>query len=438
MPGPGIVSPVTRLRRTRQWLGKWTPIERRTRLIEVSLPEGGHVDDTGSAIEVRSDEGEEVGAPLARPADRPGLAEREAPVAVPAADGSEAFEVLRGLARGKTGALSAETLARHVLRVTEGADFPVQHAAMEALLRRLRSARDRSMRVVEAPAGGSLLGLYRVRRADSTTEHRTLLRSVAPPAGSCDCADYARSALGLCKHLLAALERAVRRRPVRQLRPGAGPWLEWDPVRPLSGAGDWLVRVRWHDGAHGGLRSVAAAAARRWFAREGGALSDAHGGRPERRLELVRDLLPLARADGRRTGALSDPALIPLLIREVERLERLLAADWVDRELRPALKGLKRRLYPYQVRGRRALPAGRPAAAGRRHGPGQDRPGHRRLPRPALAPAGCRAGWSSCPPALKPQWLREWQHFTDAAGDHRRRRARRRGRTSTVRASAAS
>jgi hypothetical protein len=167
-------------------------------------------------------------------------------------DQTEAFWVLRSLVSGRTGAVSADALARHALQVTEGADFPVRRAAMEALLRRFRSSRDGTLKIVRGPLGGSSTGLYRVRRSDSSTEYSTLLRSIDPPSGSCDCPDYGRSSLGLCKHLLAALEYAVKRDPKRRGDPtreaSFGPHLEWDPVRPLAGAGDWLERVYFREG----------------------------------------------------------------------------------------------------------------------------------------------------------------------------------------------
>jgi hypothetical protein len=333
-------------------------------------------------------------------------------------DQTEAFQVLRSLARGKTGALSAEAFTRHVLEVTKGADFPVRRAAMEALLRRVRSSRDGDLQVVRGPAGRSRVGVYRIRRSGSPAEYSALLSSIDPPVGSCDCPDYGRSSLGLCKHLIASLEHAARRGPRRQVvsPPGAisGPRLEWDPVRPLAGVGDWLERVHWRDGDGSGLRSVAAAAARRWFSKSkpGPALADAFAERPARRLELVRDLLRFARPDGRRSGPVSDPALVPLLTREKERLERVLAGDWVGRQLRPLLKGMKHKLYPYQVEGvERFLRAGRLLLA--------DDMG---LGKTAQAIAACHVLFSAgkvtrglviVPATLKPQWLREWQMFSD-------------------------
>jgi hypothetical protein len=329
-------------------------------------------------------------------------------------DETEAFQVLRSLARVKPGALSAEILARHALAVTQGADFPVQRAAMEALLRRVSSSRNGELRVVRRSAGGSPVGVYRVRRDGSAAEYTALLRSIDPPAGSCDCPDYGRSSLGLCKHLFAAFEHAVGRGERRQVPPprASGSRLEWDPVRPFTGAGDWLERVQWREGDGTGLRSVAAAAAKRWFSKAGSGLANAFAEQPARRFELVRDLLRLARADGRRPVSVSDPALLPLLTAEKERLERALAAHWVGRELRRHLKGMKHKLYPYQVEGvERFLRAGRLLLA--------DDMG---LGKTAQAIAACHVLFSAgkvtrglviVPATLKPQWLREWQTFSD-------------------------
>ena len=74
---------------------------------------------------------------------------------------------------------------------------------------------------------------------------------IEPLDGSCDCADFLRSSLGLCKHLVAVLEDVVsKRRHVdfeREAAPAPAP-LRWDPIRPLTGLGDWLARVHWIDG----------------------------------------------------------------------------------------------------------------------------------------------------------------------------------------------
>jgi len=334
---------------------------------------------------------------------------RETKVAVPPTDEmseTEAFRVLHSLAHGKSGPLTPEILARHALQVTHGADFPVRRAAMDALLRRIGSARNGNL--IVKPDGQP--GLFRVHRDGSGTEHTVLLRSLDPPSGSCDCRDYGRNSLGLCKHLLAVLNYPPNRLR-KNLGQDSGPRLEWDPVRPLTGSGDWLERVRLRDDARNAVRSVAGAAAKRWFSRGGPAIQNAFAGEPQRRLELVRDLHRFALAGGRRARSISDPALAPLLATEKVRLERTLSSDWVGRELSRWLKGMKQKLYPYQLEGvERFLRTGRLLLA--------DDMG---LGKTAQAIAACHVLFSTgrvgrgliiVPATLKPQWLREWQLFS--------------------------
>ena len=71
----------------------------------------------------------------------------------------EAHRQLHGEARGKTGHLPAELVASHVLDVAGEADFDVQTAALEALLRRIKSAKAADgWRVVPAPRGKTPFG----------------------------------------------------------------------------------------------------------------------------------------------------------------------------------------------------------------------------------------------------------------------------------------
>ena len=49
---------------------------------------------------------------------------------------SESEDLLAGLARKRIGRIPEAQLARHVMAVTDGAEWPVKRAAMEALIRR--------------------------------------------------------------------------------------------------------------------------------------------------------------------------------------------------------------------------------------------------------------------------------------------------------------
>ena len=110
----------------------------------------------------------------------------------------------------------AAFLAAQALEVTRGADWPVRRAAMEALLRRAKSAENEELAAVGVPARGRPFGSYTVARSAADSRRRkdqrpyaVQLESLVPFAGSCDCPDFLRGSLGLCKHLIAVV-RHVR------------------------------------------------------------------------------------------------------------------------------------------------------------------------------------------------------------------------------------
>jgi len=321
---------------------------------------------------------------------------------------SEAFEALRERAHKRFGRIPEGVVAAHVLRVCEGADWPVQRAALEALHRRYAQARAERLALQGRPPR-ALPAFVATRSTAGKKPYRTLLANLDPPVGSCDCRDYLRSSLGLCKHLLVALESALVRGSVRS-SVVTEPRLVWDPVRPMIGAGDWLERVRFeaprgarlpidprsvsttHVGTPGALPLLAA-----WFAPDG-RLKNAFTEDRERRSALVAALtrfLPTSNA--------SDPALRPLLEEEAGRLQTGSAA---------AIARLKRKLFPYQRAGVRAFLDRRRLLLADDMGLGKT----------AQAIAACHAlaasgevarGLLLVPASLKSQWKREWSLFTD-------------------------
>ena len=317
---------------------------------------------------------------------------------------SEAYQTLLARAHRRTGGVPTEMIVRHVLSVTRGGDWPVYRDALDAVLRRCASTHTDEIRIVGRPRR-RLLGLSAPRRGGSRARpYRTLLRRIEPLDGSCECADFLRSSLGLCKHLVAVLEDVVSKRRRADVERESAPELAplcWDPVRPLTGLGDWLDRVRWVDGTPD--RDL-----RRWLrpATRGGwtvAVPDA----PRQRLALVDRLLGALR-DGN-----GEPALHALLQKEHARLARQIQTASTRKRLRHALHTLKQSLYPYQRDGvERFFVRGHLLLA--------DDMG---LGKTAQAIAACHALWHTgrvrrglvvVPAALKPQWLREWQLFTDA------------------------
>jgi len=350
-----------------------------------------------------------------------------APAQVTEIDQTEAYRALCDLARRRTGAIPTDLLVRQVLATTAGADWPVQRAAMEALLRRIGFAHRDGLRIAERPAGREVLGLYTTRRqAASMRPYFTLLTSFAPLAGSCDCADFVRSSLGLCKHLLVVLEdvatsqhklqRAAKEQAA--LTAGCAMSLRWDPVRPLTGPGDWLQRLRWYDGGAGRHLGKCARALRQRFERRGGEkywrIATPHLADPTQRAQIVTDLLDLMSSDKRapdRSAADWEPALPALLHAEHERLARARDCAEIGGAIERSLRALKLALYPYQVEGvRRFFESGRLLLA--------DDMG---LGKTAQAIAICQVLWTAgavrrglliVPASLKPQWLREWQNFS--------------------------
>jgi len=362
----------------------------------------------------------------------------------------EAYDTLLQMARRRTGRVPPELLAGHVVEIYREADWPVKRAAMEALLRRFGFARRDVLRVAARPARGAPLGQYRTRpRRAGARPYRTLLRSLAPLDGSCDCPDFLRSSLGLCKHLLVVLDAlaAQPRRLARALRDGTAvnrraAFLTWDPIRPLHGRGDWLARVELRatasaedpgerarsarakktaktaarrttrarsEGASRGREPERVRRAREHFVPDGahrGRLKRAWEDRPERRLALIHDLLGLQGSPAR--SAATDPALHALLAEEKQRLGSLLDARHGPR---PSLRGLRRKLYPYQREGVARLLEGERLLLADDMGLGKT----------IQAAAACHAlfragrvrrGLVIAPASLKGQWEREWGETT--------------------------
>ena len=330
----------------------------------------------------------------------------------------EAYATLLARVGRKSPKIPADVLVRHVLRVIPAEEWPVRVEALDALLRRLESAKRDGLRIDSRPENGQALGAYATRRRGSTVRpYRTVLATVEPIDARCDCPDFVKNSLGVCKHVVVLLENlfAKPRLLRKALKEGElgqesnSP--RWGPFRPLTGAGDWLDRVIWspaHDAK--GARIERALS---WF-RPGSngslVLKRAFADDPEKRLALVEDLarvLPAAVQSPR-----DDPALRALLTGERDRLKRTLKLALAPNELKAAMKGLKRTLYPYQREGvERFLSLGRLLLA--------DDMG---LGKTAQAIAACEVLWRAkrirrgliiAPASLKPQWSREWAGFSD-------------------------
>ena len=111
------------------------------------------------------------------------------------------------------------------------------------------------LRIDARPDDGAVLGAYATRRRGSGARpYQTVLSAIDPIEARCDCPDFVKNSLGICKHVLIVLEHLYSQAPAPAAgAQGAGirsrgqspPGLLWDPIRPLTGAGDWLERVAW-------------------------------------------------------------------------------------------------------------------------------------------------------------------------------------------------
>jgi hypothetical protein len=133
----------------------------------------------------------------------------------------------------------------------------VREAALDALERRWASAEREELTVAKQPAR-TVLGAYTTARKSKANGPRrerrpytTLLTSLAPLVASCDCPDFVRGGLGVCKHILVVLAHihgsARRLTAARNEKAAAASRLDWDPRLPLRGELDRVAGLRFSD-----------------------------------------------------------------------------------------------------------------------------------------------------------------------------------------------
>ncbi len=348
-------------------------------------------------------------------------------------DQDETRQTLFELSRRSFGAFPGAEVVEHVLAFTPGADFPVQAAAVEALVRRWQFARRDGLVVSARPKGGRVFGVYatgrssggrgkrtqtpdrRNRRAGDPRPYATVLEALSPPRGNCDCPDFIRSSLGLCKHLLVVLDDVYanpRRRAAGSSEVASRTKrlkLAWDPGVPLTGSIDRLLGLELVD-ADGGAGRGAGKEERfqRLFVK--GRLDARKLRTPAARSEV---LVSLEAAMQGRTGGLdATPAARAIVRDELDRAMRRVENGSAVRETLRYARTLKRKLYPYQMEGlTRFLEAGRLLLA---DDMGLGKTTQAIAAAHALFESGrIRRGLLVVPAALKSQWLREWEQTSD-------------------------
>lgn len=329
---------------------------------------------------------------------------------------TEAFEALVHLAGRRTLPIPAQLLAEHAMALPGGWDWPVRRAAFEAILRRLSSARGQELSVVRSPRRGPF-GAYTLRSRQTGAELRYAdrLYSVAPLQGRCDCPDFLRGALGLCKHLLAVVDRlAAKPRLWQAASDGPAdqlPRLHWDATLAPAGAFDPLTALALQADGTSARQRPPAGLLRLFRPAKSGPwrIDEPHDGDPEARLHMVADLQKYQRL----AGSDADPAVAAVLADERSRLERILRLRVNERRLRGASSHGKRRLYDYQKAGvERFLTQGRLVLA---DDMGLGKTTQAIVAAAALQEVGLvRRGLFIVPASLKSQWEREWQAVSSA------------------------
>jgi hypothetical protein len=340
------------------------------------------------------------------------------------AEGGETEAALTALLSAKIAGVRVAPFVELVLAATRGGTWRLRRAAAEALLRRFPNGESAPVAIETRPSKG-LLGDYVVGRKDGGTRYALRISSAGPFVASCGCADFLRNGLGACKHAAAAAMSsplvfnaaatdAALKKPSRPAVPPIR--LTWDPVKPLTGSGDRLARLRLATAGARLARAVrAAGAADGAEAGKDGALrpTAATCADAAKRRAFVRRWLSLVEnaGDSGLAAALdAEPAAVAVLRAELAALGDAEAATTA--ELTRALRGLKRPIFPYQRESvRRLIARGRLLLA--------DDMG---LGKTAQAVACCHAlhalgrvrrGLVVAPASLKDQWRREWSLFTD-------------------------
>lgn len=333
----------------------------------------------------------------------------------------EALAALTQIAGRRTLPIPTDLISRHALGLPGKWDWPVRRAALDALLRRLASARSQRIAVVRVPRSGPW-GRYGLGRpGGEVLPYELELSSVRPPRGACGCADFLRASLGLCKHLLAVLDHLAKKHVAfaRLVADGAKTrarsTLAWQPAAPVPGLMDPLAALTLspdHAARKGGSRAASTAVARMFRASDDGQrrLASTFAKDPRARLRLVAKL-----QDGIGRGrTAADPAARAVLREERARLERILALRGAAPRLARALGRGKRPLYEYQAAGvKRFLAEGRLVLA---DDMGLGKTTQAIAAASALFEAGlAQRGLFVVPASLKPQWEREWQAVSDVS-----------------------
>ncbi len=322
-------------------------------------------------------------------------------------DHDEARRELTSMLDGSVGAIPLPWLVEHLMSSYADAGWPLLRDAGLALRRRATSVELEQLELAERPKARAVAGRYRTRRhGERPRPYHTHLHTLEPLHVACDCPDYLKGGLGLCKHGLTVLSYLGARPRVlarAHAQPSAPPPVHWHPIPPLLGALDRLAAIRFSDPA--ALPKPLRALVTRASASAPGRLRPASLRSPAARRGTLEQLVALVERHD------PDPALAAI-VREAEaeqdRNDRLLLPVATQRKI---LRRFGLALYPYQLAAVRTfLATGRMLLA-------DDMGLGKTIQAAAIAHLLVESGRISrvliiAPASLKSQWVREWRKAT--------------------------
>lgn len=331
---------------------------------------------------------------------------------------TECYRELVALAGRKFGSIPAEVLAEHVIKICSDVDWVVRREAMLALHRRYLSVHSEELCIAKRPEGRNLLGEYKTKIGSDVKPYRTILKAVNLISCECDCADYLRSSLGICKHIFVLLDFVYSEsdrlkkceKEQAEFDNSVEEHLSWVPIRPALGLGDWMERIYWHNGQDQVKQAKVVPAFMKYFKPCGEACCEikrSYLNEQSERLNVCNAILRYAEQNEN-----SSPSLLAMLKEEKTKLYNAMKDNLSSEQVVKYLNTLKKKLYPYQIEGvQRFISVERLLLA---DDMGLGKTIQAIASSHVLFKSGkIKKGLLVVPAALKAQWSREWAMFSD-------------------------
>ncbi|MDH4468571.1 MAG: DEAD/DEAH box helicase [Bacteriovoracaceae bacterium] len=273
----------------------------------------------------------------------------------------QAYWVLLNMAKFPKNKLPADKLVDHVFKIYQNDSWQIQHAAMESLIKRIKSSMDENLSIASRPPQGKIAGSYEIRRKGvGVLEYEILLganSTVMPFDASCSCKDFQKNTLHFCKHTATVWlywneNEKKKKQLAREHSQGANRlhWLAETGMKKIFFPLDGLM-----------LSQRPSSEFKKYFS----SLPNAQGLYPFQNIfklphEKSQQISSLEKILQSSKKLWIDPVVFPLLKREKEKLWWPILYQTKKNDLWNVLKKTKIKLYPYQDQGvKRSLERGK-------------------------------------------------------------------------------